>query len=425
LTGAAILAAVGLALTGCSSSGGGAATGTAPTSSKGTIKIGLIPPTTGNTAAFGKEMLNGWNLYWDQHNNTSAGYTIDSIDRDNGGDATTALSQINELVTSDKVSMVVGALQANIALAIAKPLADAGVPYLEPVASADNLTQRTIPDLFVRLGGHTSSQVSMPLGQYAVDKKLKKVVTVCSDYAFGYEGCGGFVNTFTDGGGKVAAQLWPPLGTSDFSTYIAQIRQAKPDVVFAQFSGADGTRFLQAWNNSGLKDKVTLLSGESVLDETSLDGLTEPVVGGLISAGVWASDRKAATVTAFDKLYEAKYQNPPSFYATSMYVAAESVDKAIQKLNGDVSDAQKFVDTVKSIGLSDTPMGDITIDKYDNSVQDVYIRKVVEVNGKLENKVVKTYPKVTQFWTYDPTEFLAHPVYSKKYQGDGVWPDPK
>jgi len=41
------------------------------------------------------------------------------------------------------------------------------------------------------------------------------------------------------------------------------------------------------------------------------------------------------------------------------------------------------------------------------------IRKVERKGGKLVNTVVKTYPQVSQFWTYDPKAFLAAPVYSR------------
>jgi branched-chain amino acid transport system substrate-binding protein len=43
----------------------------------------------------------------------------------------------------------------------------------------------------------------------------------------------------------------------------------------------------------------------------------------------------------------------------------------------------------------------------------IYIRKVERRGAKLVNAVVKTYPNVSQFWTYDPKQFLASPVYSR------------
>lgn len=34
---------------------------------------------------------------------------------------------------------------------------------------------------------------------------------------------------------------------------------------------------------------------------------------------------------------------------------------------------------------------------------------------ELWNTVIKTYPKVSQFWTYDKAKFLAQPVYSRDF----------
>ena len=44
-----------------------------------------------------------------------------------------------------------------------------------------------------------------------------------------------------------------------------------------------------------------------------------------------------------------------------------------------------------------------------------YIRKAEKQDGKIVNKTVKVYPKVSQFWTYDPKQFLQQPVYSRDY----------
>ena len=54
-------------------------------------------------------------------------------------------------------------------------------------------------------------------------------------------------------------------------------------------------------------------------------------------------------------------------------------------------------------------------DPYGNVVGNVYIRKVERKGGKLVNAVIKTYPDVSQFWTWSPQEFMANPVYSRDY----------
>ena len=53
-----------------------------------------------------------------------------------------------------------------------------------------------------------------------------------------------------------------------------------------------------------------------------------------------------------------------------------------------------------------TPRGVVKFDEFGNAVGDVYIRKVTRKEGRLVNSVIKTYPNVSQFWTYDKAEFL-------------------
>ena len=63
----------------------------------------------------------------------------------------------------------------------------------------------------------------------------------------------------------------------------------------------------------------------------------------------------------------------------------------------------------------DTIRGPIKFDEFGNIIGDVYIRKVTRTDGRLVNSVIKTYPDVSQFWTYDKNEFLKNPVYSRDY----------
>ena len=42
-------------------------------------------------------------------------------------------------------------------------------------------------------------------------------------------------------------------------------------------------------------------------------------------------------------------------------------------------------------------------------------RKVARVDGKLVNTIIKTYPQVSQFWTYDPKAFVQQPVFSRDF----------
>ena len=62
-----------------------------------------------------------------------------------------------------------------------------------------------------------------------------------------------------------------------------------------------------------------------------------------------------------------------------------------------------------------TARGTVKFDEFGNVVGDIYIRKVARKDGRLVNTVTKTYPNVSQFWTYNQKEFLANPVYSRDW----------
>jgi branched-chain amino acid transport system substrate-binding protein len=64
---------------------------------------------------------------------------------------------------------------------------------------------------------------------------------------------------------------------------------------------------------------------------------------------------------------------------------------------------------------TDTARGPVAFDEYGNIVGNVYIRKIERKEGRLVNSVIYTYPNVSQFWTYDPKEFLKNPVYSRDW----------
>ena len=65
--------------------------------------------------------------------------------------------------------------------------------------------------------------------------------------------------------------------------------------------------------------------------------------------------------------------------------------------------------------LEDTPRGPVKFDQLGNVVGDVFIRKCEKKDGKLVNTVIKRYPNIGQFWTYDEKAFLASPVYARDY----------
>ena len=383
----------------------------------GPIKVGLLAPTTGVSAASGNDMLNGWNLYWKLNGASAAGREVQTTHEDTAGDPNTALTKARQFVEQQQVDMIVGPLFANEGLAVADYLKTVGTPGLYPIASADDLTQRSRVENVVRVAGWTSSQPHHPFGEWAYDQGYRKVMVICSDYAFGHEVCGGFSRVFAGAkGGQIIRQLWNPLNTPDFSSYLSQIPGVGADAVFAIQVGADAVRFVKQWNDFGYKDRIPLIGGEVLLDQSLLRTMG-PEAEGLISAGHWSEGRPEKETQDFVEAYLKEYNQLPSYYAAALYGAALWMTKAAEKVNGNTGDKKAFLDAVRSTEV-DAPSGHLKLDSYGNPIQNIYVRKVERrPDGKLWNVPIKTYENVSQFWTFDPEKFLKQPVYSRDFQG--------
>ncbi len=382
------------------------------------IRIGLLSPLTGVLAAGGKELVEGFNFWWDQNGKTVAGRPIEVIVEDDASNPDTALQKARRLVEQRNVHMLIGDILANTGLAVAEYVKGNGVPYFIPVIAADDLTQRKrIPNV-VRIAGYTASQNSRPFADWALKKNYKRVVTISQDYTFGHEQCGGFCQTLTEGGGQVLGQFWHPLNTADFGPYIGQIAGLNPDAVFAMETGADANRFLQQWANFGLKSKIPLLAAQNATDQSVIRTLGDEALG-VYSCAHFAEGGPEPATKKFVADYEKGFGKLPSIYGFSHYSGAMWITEGIKRVNGKVEDTKAFLDAIRKVELTASPLGKkVVLDAYGNPIYDVYIRVVQRrSDGKLWNVPIDTYNNVSQFWKYDPEQYMKQPSYSRDFQG--------
>jgi branched-chain amino acid transport system substrate-binding protein len=382
------------------------------------IRIGLMAPQTGVVAAGGREIIDGFTLFWESAGNQAGGRKVEIIVEDDASNPDTALQKARRLVEQAKADFLFGNLLANTGLAVANYVKGNGTPYFIPVIAADDLTQRARIKNVIRAGGYSASQFPRPLADWALKQGYKKVAMISQDYTFGHEQCGGFAQTFTEGGGMVVGQFWHPLNTSDFSPYLGQIAAAKPDVVFAMETGADSTRLIQQYASFGLKGQIPMLGAQNATDQSVIRTMG-PECEGIVTSAHFAEGADLPATQAFVKTYSEKYSKIPSLYAFSHYVGAMWVAKAINAINGKIEDRDTFLDTVLKTDLPESPLGKpVRFDDYGNPIYDVFIRKTVKnKDGKFWNVPVETYPQVSQFWKYDPATYLKQPPYSREFQG--------
>jgi branched-chain amino acid transport system substrate-binding protein len=394
-----------------------AALSSAPASAQEELRIGIVAPMTGPFAQVGTDLTNGFKLYLEQTNSTFAGAKVVPIIEDSQAKPDLAVTKARKLILEDHVQMLVGGVLATEGYALAPVSSAEKTLYIASVTAADDLTQRQIGNYpyFIRTSW-TSSQPNHPLGQWACDQGYKKIAVIAADYAFGYESAGGFQKTFEDCGGKIIQKIWPPIGTKDFGPYIPTIK-SDADAVYSLMVGPMALQFPKQLRDSGYTKPI--IGGSVSYDEAALPFMGDEVIGD-VSAEQYSAALQTPKNEAFVKEYRTKYGKMPSYFSESNYTTALMIDATMKESGGKWPGAEAFIAKMLALKV-DAPRGPVSFDDSRNPVQNIYIKKVEKTKlfgydkPELWDVVIKTYPAVSQFWTYGKDAFLKQPVYSRDF----------
>ena len=377
------------------------------------FKLGLLTVKTGPLAQGGIQMQQGVVTWLKEHDYTMAGRKVEFISADTGGKPAGTKTKAQELIERDKVDVILGPLAAFELLAISDYIREHKTPTLS-LAGADDITQRKPNPYFLRPSA-TSSQAMHVMGHYtAKEMGKKKAICIDYDFAFGYEQQGGFQAAFEKDGGCVANKLWVPLGTPDYTPYLAQMTGI--DVLCQGFAGSGPLAFMKQYANIGLKFPV--VTGETGGDDALLHAFGDEALG-MMSTCPYTLDLDTDANKKFAQAMFKNFKVVPGFYAAGLYINCDVVEAALKASGGTTHDKEKFMAALKAVKLKDTPRGPISFDHLGNVVGNFYVRRIEKAKNpyglKLWIKTVKTYENVSQFWTWPEKEFLAHPVYSRDY----------
>jgi branched-chain amino acid transport system substrate-binding protein len=393
------------------------AAGLAPAAAQEELRIGLIAPVTGPFAQVGADMTNGFKMYLDEVNSNFAGAKVTLIIEDSQAKPDTAVTKAKKLILEDHVQLLVGGVLAPEGYALA-PVSNAEkTVYIASVPAADDLTQRQLGNYpyFIRTSW-SSSQPNHPFGQWACDQGYKKIVIIAADYAFGYESAGGFQKAFEDCGGKIIQKIWPPIGTKDFGPYIPTIK-ADADAVYSLMVGPMALQFPKQLRQSGYTKPI--VGGTVSYDESALPFMGDETIGD-VSALQYSAGLQTPKNETFVKSFRAKYGKVPSYFSESNYTTAMMIDMVMKQTKGSFPGPEAFIAKMLALKV-DAPRGPVSFDDMRNPIQNIYIKKVEKTKmfgydkDELWNVVIKTYPAVSQFWTYGKDAFLKQPVYSRDF----------
>ena len=350
------------------------------------IRLGHINSFTGGIAYAAAASYNAMQLYFDSIGWSIAGRKLEIIKEDDQFNPQIGLQKAKKLIESDKVDLIIGVQASNVALALLNYMKQQKAFYIVSGAGTDAISWDRYPYLFRT--SISTYQLSTPMADYIYDHLGKEIVTTSSDYAGGRDVIAQFKGPYIKRGGKVIKEIWPPLGTQDFSAYLTDIKSINPPVTYDFMPGADAVRFIQQYSEFGLKEKMPL-TGFTIIDSQTISALGKAALG-VISALTYVDTVDNPESRKFAADYRARYHASPDLFADYGYVAARALSEALREIDGDASNKDKLAEAMAKVSFN-APRGPFRMDPTThNPIQDIYICEVIESGDKITTRILST-----------------------------------
>jgi len=367
------------------------AAGTLPAAAQDTVKVGLIIPLTGPFTTTGKQLEAAARLYMQQNGTTVAGKKVELIVRDDAGRAENTARIAGEMIQNDKVSFIAGFGLTPLAMASAQIATNAKVPMVVMMAGTSIITERSP---YIVRTSFTLGQSAVIIADWAAQNKIKKVVTLVTDYAPGHDAEKSFADQFKSKGGEVVESIRVPIQNPDFAPFLQRVLDAKPDALYVFTPSGVGSILMKQFVERGLdKSGIRLIGTGDITDDDILNGFGDSAIG-VVTAHNYSTDHPSAKnkeyVAAFKK---ANAGMRPNFASVGAYDGMHLIYEALKKTGGK-TDGDALLAAMKGMKW-ESPRGPMSIDPETRDVvQTIYIRKVEKKDGELYNVEFANFPDV-------------------------------
>lgn len=354
------------------------------------IKVGVIAPMSGPFAAVGQTWEGAIKAYQKLHGTTAAGHTVEVIYRDlpeiNPAQAR-ALAQ--ELVIKDGVQYIGGLYFTPDTLAVAALAQEAKLPVVIFNASTSSILDKSN---YLLRTSYTLPQMAVPVAKYALEKGVKTVVTLVSDFSPGIDAEKAFTTAFVSDGGKLLQAIRAPLKTTDFGPLMQRVKALKPDALYVFGPGGPTTYALvKAYNEAGLKASGVRFLGTGETDEDQLRAIGADELGFETGMFYSASHNSPLNNAVIKTLHEVAPNAIPTVQLVNAFDGMHVIYHMIEATDGK-RDGVKAIASAKGFAW-ESPRGPVKIDPISREfLQNVYMRVVEkDPSGRYVNREFRTF----------------------------------
>jgi len=345
-----------------------------------TVKIGVILPMTGQSASTGRQIEAAIKLWMAQTGGKVAGKKVEVLIKDDAGVADTTRRLAQELVVNDKVVALAGFGLTPLALATAPIATQSKTPMVVMAAATSSITEASP---YILRTSFTLPQAAVGIAEWAAKNKIRKVVTLVTDYGPGNDAEKFFANQFLLNGGVVAEKLRTPLRSPDFAPVLQKVRDVQPDALFVFLPSGQGAQFMKQFGERGLdKAGVRLIGTGDVTDDDQLNDMGDVALG-VVTAQHYSAAHNSPANKKFVADFQAANKFRPNFMAVGGYDGMRLIFKGLETTKG--AGGEALLNAMKG-QIFESPRGPVLIDAQNREiVQDIYIRKVERKDGQLWN----------------------------------------
>ncbi len=361
------------------------------------IKVGILVSYTGIAPLQGKGVSDGAELAFDEVGRKAGGRAIQVFKEDTEFNPTVGLTKIRRLVEDYKVNFIIGPISSAVALAIYDYVLKNQVILIIPCAFTRELTAPDKANERIFRTVETTDQANYPMGKWIIkNTPYRSVVLTGQDYKAGHDSIDAFKAGFLEAGGKILKEVYPKVGTMDYAPFLTAMDVKGADAAYAWYSGTDAVRFVQQYQEFGLKKKLPLFGGVTIIDDPYLASIGDAAIGaiGLTHYPVNLDTRRNL---AFIEASKKKYGDHPSRYSEYGYTAGKMIVAGAEALKGEIEDISRVAKEIKKVSSQvDTPSGPLAFDQYNQRIVNGYVVKAEKKDGKLGNVVIDRIGRITQ-----------------------------
>jgi branched-chain amino acid transport system substrate-binding protein len=345
------------------------------------VKIGFVSTLSGPSSALGVDIRDAFQLYVKMNGGKLGGLPAEVLVSDDQFKPDVARQLFERDIKRDHVDFMTGVVFSNIMLAALPEAIDNKVIYVSPNAAPSPMAGKDCNPWFFAVSWPNDAYHEAA-GEFANQRGLKSVYLVAPNYQAGKDSLAGFKRTFK---GQVVGENYTKLGQLDYAAELAEIRAAKPQVLYIFLPGGMGINFIKQFVAAGLgKETMLLLPGFSA--DQDVIGPVGPSMAGLFNTAHWSPDFTNAANQKFVAEFRKEYKRTPTLYASQGYDDAQLIDATIRATKGNLADKDALRRAMRTAKF-DSVRGPFKFNTNQYPIQNYYVRTVgSDGHGGLINK---------------------------------------